>query len=113
MPIHEYRCKTCCKLTSFFLRSINSKVNAVCSHCQSEDIDRCMSSFSLGKTVSSIHQRFSLGSKHRSPDYYNDPSNIGRGVEDAYSKFEKEMPQSVRDNIDAARSGEIPKGMEL
>lgn len=113
MPIYEYRCQVCSKLTSFFLRSINSEVEAVCSHCQSEDIDRCMSSFSLGKTVSSIHQRFSLGSERRSPDYYHDPRNIGRGVEGAYSKFGKEMPQSVRDNIDAARSGEIPKGMEL
>ena len=113
MPIYEYRCQTCSKLTSFFLRSINSEVEAICSHCQSSDIDRRMSSFSLGKTVSSVHQRFAPGSEHRSPDYYNDPRNIGRGVEDAYSKFGKEMPRSVKDNIDAARSGETPKGMEL
>ena len=113
MPIYEYRCQTCSKLSSFFLKSINSEIEAFCSHCQSKDIERRMSSFSLGKAVSPDHQSFASGREHRSPDYYNDPRNIGRGVEDAYNKFGKDMPQSVRDNIDAARSGETPKGMEL
>ncbi len=85
----------------------------MCSHCQSTDIDRCMSSFALGKTVSAVHSDFSTGRGHLFPGYYDDPRNIGRGVEDAYSKFGKEMPRSVRDNIDSARSGESPKGMEL
>ena len=72
-----------------------------------------MSSFALGKTISSAHNNFSSGIDHRFPNYYNDPRNIGRGVEDTYSKFGKEIPQSVRDNIDAARSGKSPKGLEL
>ena len=76
-------------------------------------MDRCMSSFTLGKTISSVHEKFSADRGHKTPEYYNDPRNIGRGIEDAYSKFGKEIPQSVRDNIDAARSGEAPKGMEL
>ncbi len=113
MPIYEYRCQACAKLSSFFLRSINSEIEAVCSHCQSKDMERRMSSFAMGKTVSSVHENFAPGSEHRSPGYYNDPRNLGRGVEDAYTKFGKEMPQSVRDNIDAARSGETPKGLEL
>ena len=113
MPIYEYRCQACAKLSSFFVRSINSVVDAVCSHCESKDMERRMSSFAMGKTVPSVHESFSPGSEHRSPDYYKDPRNLGRGVEDAYTKFGKEMPQSVRDNIDAARSGETPKGLEL
>ena len=72
-----------------------------------------MSSFTLGKTISSVHSNFSSGIEHRVPGYYNDPRNIGREVEDAYSKFGKEIPQSVRDNINAARSGEAPEGVEL
>jgi len=34
-------------------------------------------------------------------------------VEDAFTKYGMDMPQTVRDNIDAARSGETPKGMDL
>lgn len=113
MPIYEYRCQDCAKLSSFFLRSINSELEPVCSHCQSKAMERRMSSFATGKTVASVHESFGPGSQHRSPDYYNDPRNIGRGVEEAFTKYGMDMPQTVRDNIDAARSGETPKGLEL
>ena len=113
MPIYEYRCQACAKLSSFFLKSIKSELEPVCSHCESKDMARCMSSFALGKTVASVHESFAPGSEHRSPDYYSDPRNIGRNVESAFSKYGMAMPQSVRDNIDAARSGETPKGLDL
>ncbi|MDE0823934.1 MAG: zinc ribbon domain-containing protein [Dehalococcoidia bacterium] len=113
MPIYEYRCQTCAKLSSFFVRSIGSTLEPVCSHCQSNDMERRMSSFATGKTVGSVHENFSSVSEHRSPGYYNDPRNIGRGVEDAFTKFGRDMPQTMRENIDAARSGETPKGMDL
>ena len=117
MPIYEYRCQDCAKLSSFFLRSMNPDVigelDPACSHCQSKDMERLMSSFAVGKTVASVHESFGPGSRHRSPDYYNDPRNIGRGVEDALTKYGMDMPQTVRDNIDAARSGETPKGLDL
>jgi len=67
----------------------------------------------MGRTVASVHEQFAPGSEHRAPDYYQDPRNIGRNVESAFQKFGVEMPQSVRDNIDAARSGETPKGLDL
>ena len=117
MPIYEYRCGACAKVSSFFSKSIDhdgtGKLEPICSHCHSKDMARRMSSFAVGKTVASVHESFGPGSEHRSPDYYSDPRNIGRGVETAFSKFGMDMPTSVRDNIDAARSGETPKGLEL
>lgn len=117
MPIYEYRCGDCAKVSSFFLKSINpdgiGNLEAICSHCRSKDMERRMSSFAVGKTAASVHESFWPGSGHRSPDYYSDPRNIGRGVEAAFSKYGMDMPQSVRDNIDAARSGETPKGLDL
>ena len=113
MPIYEYRCGACAQVSSFFLRSINSELEPICSHCQSKNMVRRMSSFATGKTVASVHESFGPGSEHRSPDYYSDPRNIGRGVEAAFSKYGMDMPRSIRDNIDAARSGETPKGLDL
>ena len=113
MPIYEYRCHGCANLSSFFLKSINSDLEPVCSHCQSTDMSRRMSSFAMGKTVASVHESFGPGSEHRSPGYYSDPRNIGRNVEAAFTKYGMEMPRSVRDNIDSARSGETPKGLDL
>lgn len=113
MPTYEYRCQDCGRLSSFFVRSISSEVTAVCSHCGSGDMYRRMSSFAVGKTVGSVHEQFGPGTEYRTPEYYQDPRNIGRNVEAAFDKFGVEMPKSVRDNIDAARSGETPKGMDL
>ena len=113
MPIYEYRCLNCGLVSSFFVRSIGNEVAAVCSHCDSGDMARRMSSFATGKTMASVHEQFAPGSERRSPEYYQDPRNIGRNVESAFQKFGVEMPQSVRDNIDAARSGETPKGLDL
>ncbi|HCP23660.1 MAG: zinc ribbon domain-containing protein [SAR202 cluster bacterium] len=112
MPTYEYRCQDCSGVSSFFVRSINSQLDPVCTHCQSTDMERRMSSFSMGKTVGSVHENFSAGSEG-SPGYYNDPRNIGRGVESAFEKYGMDMPQTIRDNIDAARSGETPKGLDL
>ena len=80
---------------------------------QSKHMEQRTPSFATGKTVGSVHENFGPGSQHRSPDRYSGPRNIGRGVEDVFTKYGMEMPQTVRDNIDSARSGETPKGLEL
>ncbi len=112
MPIYEYRCQACAKVSSFFLKSITCALEPVCCHCQDKAMERRMSSFAMGKTVTSVHESFGPGSERGSPDYYSDPRNIGRGVEAAFSKYGMEMPRSVRDNIDAARSGETSKVLD-
>lgn len=113
MPIYEYRCQDCGGVSSFFVRAIGVEVTAVCAHCGSAAMARRMSAFATGKTAASVHEQFAPGSEHRSPDYYRDPRNIGRNVEAAFQKYGMEMPPSVRDNIDAARQGESPKGLDL
>ncbi len=111
MPIYEYRCLGCEKVSSFFVKSINAPLEPVCNHCQSRDLQRRMSSFALGKTTRSVHEQYPGGSAG-SPNYYNDPRNIGRHAEESFSRHGVEMPQSVRDTIDAAREGELPKGLD-
>mgnify|MGYP001344227862 CR=1 FL=1 len=112
MPIYEYRCRACGKVSSLFTRSIGSPLEAVCCQCQSRDVARLMSSFAMGKTVQSVHENSPTGAGAPPLDYYNDPRNIGRHVEESFSRFGVEMPQSVRDTIKAAREGELPKGLD-
>ena len=81
MPIYEYRCQPCETVSSFFVRSIGSALEPVCPHCESTEMQRRMSSFAMGKTVGSVHENFPTGSEYSSPEYYQDPRNIGRNVE--------------------------------
>ncbi len=111
MPIYEYRCRPCGKVSSFFVRSINASLEPLCTHCQSRDMVRRMSSFALGKTVQSVREKHSLGPGAPPPDYYSDPRNIGRHVEESFARHGVQMPQSVQETIAAAREGELPKGL--
>jgi putative FmdB family regulatory protein len=111
MPIYEFRCVSCGKVSSFFTRSISADLHPSCDHCQSHEMERRMSSFSLGKTPRSVHQQYpSAGAPGL--DYYSDPRNIGRQVEDSFKQFGLDMPQSVRNTIDAAREGDLPSGLD-
>ena len=112
MPIYEYRCGSCDRVSSFFTRSINAALTPVCSHCQSSDMQRRMSSFALGKTTQSVHEQYPTAGGSPALDYYSDPRNIGRNVEEGFQRHGVEMPQSVRDNIAAAREGSLPKELD-
>lgn len=111
MPIYEFRCGSCGKVSSFFTRSINAALDPSCDHCQSKEMQRRMSSFTTGKTTQSVHSQYpSSGTPN--PNYYSDPRNIGRHVEDSFKQYGLDIPQSVRNTIDAAREGDLPKGVE-
>ena len=70
-----------------------------------------MSTFAMGKTIGNVHEASPIGSSSR--DYYSDPRNIGRHVEESFTRHGVEMPDTVRESIDSARSGEAPKGLDL
>ena len=110
MPIYEYLCNACGERTSFFIRSISASFAPRCPRCGSEYLRRSISSFAFHKSLKTIHEESGDPDKaHKNPDYYKDPRNIGRWVEKRFSEMGIEMPQKIRDMIDAAREGELPK----
>jgi putative FmdB family regulatory protein len=112
MPIYEYRCLGCGKVSSFFTRSLNVTLEPVCSYCRGRDMQRRMSSFAMGKSAQSADQQYPASSGRPPLEYYSDPRNIGRQVEESFKRYGMEMPSSVRSAIDAAREGELPKGLD-
>ena len=112
MPIYEYRCRPCGKVSSFFTRSSTSPLEPVCSRCKSRDVARRMSSFAMAKNAQSVHEQYPRGSGTPPLEYYSDPRNIGRNVEESYNRHGLDMPQTVRETIDAAREGELPQGVD-
>ena len=111
MPIYEYRCQQCQALSSLFVRSIGAPVAPQCDACGSDRMQRRMSSFAMGKTTAGVHE--STPANAGSREYYNDPRNIGRHVEDSFARHGVAMPATVRESIDAARSGAAPQGLDL
>lgn len=115
MPIYEYRCRRCGERSSFFVRTMDTPLDPECSYCQSREMQRALSSFACHRSVRAVHEDYGPppGPGVPSLDYYKDPRNVGRHVEESFRKYGMEVPQSVRDTIDAAREGELPKGLDL
>ena len=113
MPIYEYRCEKCAGMSSFFTKSISTAVEPVCAHCQGTHMHRVISTFAMGKSGKLVQDNYSSGMGSPPLDYYRDPRNIGRHVENSFARHGVEMPESVRDTIQAAREGDLPKGLDV
>ena len=50
MPIYEYRCRLCGNTSSFFLPTFSASPPSNCRHCDSQEIQRILSSFAYVKS---------------------------------------------------------------
>lgn len=109
MPIYEYRCSDCDRVTSLFVRSTRTDVDACCEHCNSMNVSRVISpvsSLNKGQGIVDNPSESSFGEGHG--DAYNDPRQIGRWVEQKFNEYGMDVPEETREMIDAARDGEMP-----
>ncbi len=110
MPIYEYKCADCGKLTSVFTRSVSSSVDAVCRGCGGKKLERVLSKFAVHRTESDVLR--DTGSEPQRLEDYKDPRQIGRWAERKFDEYGVEMPQEARQMIDAAREGDFPDAVK-
>ena len=108
MPIYEYRCRSCSEVTALFVKSMSTEIEASCGRCGGEEVERVISSFAYHRSEESRRQGSRPG-----PDYFADPGNIGRHVEETFEKYGMDIPDSVRETIASAREGEAPGDLDL
>ena len=112
MPIYEFSCPSCRKKTSFFVKTASSPFEPKCPVCGSADLVRVISTFAHHKSIKTIHEGSGEPSMFPSQDYYKDPRNIGRTVEERFQKMGIEMPAELQQKIQAAREGELPEPLK-
>ena len=106
MPIYEYKCHDCGRLTSVFVKSMNDDVEATCRHCSGAKLTRAVSGFAYHKSEATILADY--GAEPKRVEDYRDPRQIGRWVERRFKEMGEELPDETRKMIDAAREGELP-----
>ncbi len=106
MPIYEYTCAGCGRLTSVFTKSIDAEAKPKCSHCGSKKLSRALSKFAYHKSEQRILEEY--GAEPRGLEDYKDPRQIGRWAERKFDEYGIDMPTEAREMIDAAREGELP-----
>jgi putative FmdB family regulatory protein len=109
MPIYEFRCADCGKVTNHFTRKIDTEVKANCEHCGSPRTSRLVSKFARTYTRADIIEKYGDPSENGGgPDAYRDPRQIGSWVEKKFESYGMDLPAGAREMIDAAREGEFP-----
>jgi len=107
MPIYEFKCQDCGRLTNVFIRSVGASSEATCRHCDSRRLERVVSRFAYHKSGQTILEEY--GSEPKRLEDYKDPRQIGRWVERKFQEYGMDVPDDARKMIDAARQGEFPE----
>jgi putative FmdB family regulatory protein len=107
MPIYEFKCGDCGRLSSVFARSVGAPADSNCKHCGSPKLERALSRFAYHRSEGDILRDY--GAEPKRLEDYKDPRQIGRWAERKFDEMGVEMPQEARKMIDAAREGEFPE----
>ncbi len=107
MPIYEYRCNNCGKISTLLVRSYASPGSLVCARCGHGDLRKLVSRFAVVKSEESRLEDLADPSTFADVDE-NDPRSVARWAR----KMSKELGEDLGDDFDAMvdqmEAGEMP-----
>lgn len=106
MPIYEYRCRACRKLTTVFTRSIGAPAQATCEHCGSSETSRLMSRVAVLRPESDEFD--SLDESSLSDVDENDPRSMARWVRKMSRQMGEPMDAEMEADLERMEAGEMP-----
>jgi len=102
MPIYEYYCESCKKVSSFLLMRVSEEIHPYCKNCNSPDVRRILSRVAVVKSEEKRMESLLDPSKFSDLDE-NDPRSVermmkrmGRELGDELGEgFEEEMEEAL------------------
>ena len=107
MPIYEFYCRKCQRKVSVLSKSVSTSADSRCPECGSRDLKRLVTAFSYHRSTKSVWESSGEPDKP-GKNYYKDPRNIGRWAEKKFKDMGLDLPDNVKEQIQAAREGELP-----
>lgn len=109
MPIYEFRCRPCGKMSSLFFRSY-SFTEAACSHCGSSDVFRLVSRFAVLKSEESRLEEMADPSKFGDVDE-KDPRSIAQWARKMGKEMGEDLGPEFDEMVDKMEAGEMPEDL--
>lgn len=106
MPIYEFQCQKCKKEFSQLFLNWKEADHVKCIFCESEDIKRLMSAFSVHQTEESRLAEFDT-SKPRGEDFYKDSRNIGLWAKKRLREMGVDLGPKLDEIVERGRTGKI------
>jgi putative FmdB family regulatory protein len=106
MPIYEYQCKSCGRITSALILKPEEEKGMRCPHCRDNRLLRVLSRVVLHKTESQRLKEFNT-QVPRDDSFYKDDRNVGLWAKKRVKELGVDLGPSLDETIEKARSGKI------
>lgn len=101
MPIYEYRCEHCKKLSSFLLLRTTETIEPQCKHCGSTDVKRVISRVAVLKSEEKRLESMLDPSKFSDLDE-NDPRSVERVMRRMGRELGDELGEGFEESMEEA-----------
>ena len=106
MPIYEYSCEDCGRLTSQLVLKPNAVTPPQCRVCGSSRTRRVLSGFAYHRSEASRLAEFDASASSH-PDFYRDSRNIGLWAKKRAQDMGVDLGPSFDETVEKARTGKI------
>ena len=110
MPIYEYRCADCGRISSVLVRSFSATVEPRCPRCQGSNLRKLVSRFATLKSEDARLEQLSDMSQYADIDEDN-PKSVARWARKMGSEMGEDLGEDFREAIDQMEAGEMPPEM--
>ena len=110
MPIYEYECAACAKMSSHVVMSSRRRRPPACPVCGAARLKRVMSSFAVVSSEASRLAEFDT-SKPRDESFYRDSRNVGLWAKKRAQQMGVDLGSKFDDTVERARTGKLVKDM--
>lgn len=111
MPIYEYRCKKCNKISSFLLLRTTEEIDPQCKHCGSKDLAKVISRVAVLKSEEQRLESMLDPSKFSDLDE-NDPGSVERVMRRMGKELGDELGEGFEESMEEALSQESTTSSE-
>lgn len=106
MPIYEYQCQICGRISSLLILKAEDEQKIYCANCRSVKLNRVMSKFAVHKTEGQRMSEFDPRAS-RDDSFYRDSRNIGLSAKKRLQQLGVDLGSSFDETVEKARSGKI------
>ncbi len=106
MPIYEYRCEVCSRLTAQLIFKPAEATLPACRACGSARTRRVLSGFAYHRSEASRLAEFDASASNH-PDFYKDSRNVGLWAKKRAQDMGVDLGPSFEETVEKARTGTI------
>jgi len=106
MPIYEYQCETCGKITDVLILNLKQAEKIFCQSCNGKHLVRVLSRVVVHKTETQRLNEFD-SRQPRDDSFYKDDRNIGLWAKKRMKELGVDLGSSFDESVEKARTGKV------